>query len=249
MISIASPDSPQVKESIRDRALKTRSISLDSLKTEENRFLSSDKASQDSLNDKSSTEGVILRRKSFAKQKNEEEPELMKVFARRSLKLKDEDVSQIQEAIADEQQRQRDSDKENHSEKIPEKKVEIVTKETKLPLAEIKKSPEIIKSTGKEEPEVQLRRSLNNNVFLATQRAASLSVPKTVADFHIKKQASLNERRRTEQWIKKEESLEEHKVESELIVESKNEEVRTETKKNFSQRRAEWEKRVQQSQK
>lgn len=244
MISITSPDSPQVKESIRDRALKTRSISLDSLKTEENRFLNSDKASQDSLNDKSSTEGVILRRKSFAKQKNEEEPELMKVFARRSLKLKDEDVSQIQEAIADEQQRQRDSDKENHSEKIPERKVEIVTKDVaKLPLAEI------IKSAGKDEPEVQLRRSLNNNLFLATQRAASLSVPKTVADFHIKKQASLNERRRTEQWIKKEESLEEHKVESELIVESKNEEVRTETKKNFSQRRAEWEKRVQQSQK
>lgn len=102
VISI-TPDSPPIKESFRDRALKTRSISLDSLKSEEKLELGTpDKSSQDSLDTRSS-DGVILRRKSFAKPKKDEEPELMKVFARRSLKLKDSDVDQIQEAIADDQ--------------------------------------------------------------------------------------------------------------------------------------------------
>lgn len=103
MISITSSESTTVKDSIRDRALKIRSISLDSLKSEEKLEMSGpDKSSQDSL-DKRSTDNVVLRRKSFVKQKNEDEPELMKVFARRSLKLKDSDIDQIQEAIADEQ--------------------------------------------------------------------------------------------------------------------------------------------------
>ncbi|XP_066154495.1 muscle M-line assembly protein unc-89-like isoform X2 [Euwallacea fornicatus] len=260
VISITSPESPPVKVSSRDRAMKMRSISLDSLKTEEKLDISTpDKSSQDSL-DKRASDGVVLRRKSFAKQKNEEEPELMKVFARRSLKLRDEDIGHLQEAIADER-RQRDSDKENNSETTPKAEKKSIIKETKeevksnkLPLMELKKSPELIKNLVKEEPEVQLRKSLNNNVFLATQRAASLNMPKTiVTDFHIKKQASLNERRRTEQWItpKKAESIEEVKTDTEIIIatDSVKEEVRTETKKNFSQRRAEWEKRVQQAQK
>ncbi|XP_048517519.1 uncharacterized protein LOC109538146 isoform X2 [Dendroctonus ponderosae] len=270
VISITSSESTPVKESIRDRALKTRSISLDSLKSEEKLELSGpDKSSQDSL-DKRSNDNVVLRRKSFVKQKNEDEPELMKVFARRSLKLKDSDIDQIQEAIADEQ-KQRDFDKENNTETTPEveKKILVakedaktplieniptkpVTKDEvkvfKQPLAEIKKSPEFLKNVAKDEPEVQLRRSLNNNVFLATQRTASLTTSKTVvSDFHIKKQGSLNERRKTDQWNKKDEIIEEKQTESKLIV-AKTEDTRTETK-NFSQRRAEWEKRVQQAQK
>ncbi|CAG9762967.1 unnamed protein product [Ceutorhynchus assimilis] len=215
-------DSPPI---IKDRALKARSISLDSLKSEEN-------ISQD----KSSNDGVVLRRKSFAKQKNEEEPELMKVFARRSLKLKDSDVDQIQEKLTTD-----DTDKENT--KIePEIIIENV-KVFKQPLVEIKKSPsDFVKNVAKEEPEVQLRRGFNNNIFLASQRATSLNTSNTKTEFHIKKQASLNER----QWIKVEDV--EEKKDLDEIINTKVEEVRTETK-NFSQRRAEWEKRVQQAQK
>lgn len=84
----------------------------------------------------------------------------------------------------------RDSDKENNTETTPEvEKKTLVVKEDntktplieniptqpvakdevkvlKQPLAEIKKSPEFLKNTAKDEAEVQLRRSLNNNVFL-----------------------------------------------------------------------------------
>ena len=83
---------------------RPRSISLDSLKVEQqNQEISNtDKSSQESL-EKRGLEGVVLRRTSLVKQKNEDEPELMKVFARRSLKLKDNEADEIQEAIAEEQ--------------------------------------------------------------------------------------------------------------------------------------------------
>lgn len=82
----------------------------------------------------------------------------------------------------------RDSDKENNTETTPEAEKKILspkeekssliehigtktvakdeTKTVKQPLAEIKKPPEFIKNVAKDEPDVQLRRSLNNNIFL-----------------------------------------------------------------------------------
>ncbi|XP_050307761.1 uncharacterized protein LOC126744412 isoform X3 [Anthonomus grandis grandis] len=259
LISI-TPESPPIKETFRDKALKTRSMSLDSLKSDE-------KPEVSIAEEKSGpTEAVVLRRKSFAKQKNDEEPELMKVFARRSLKLRDSDVEDLQEAIS-EDTKQRDSDKENNTETTPEPEKKIIspkedrtmglksaTKEDpikvqKPPLSENHKSPEFVRNVTKDEPEVQLRRGLNNNLFLASQRAASLNTPKTViTDFHIKKQSSLHERRKTDQWVT---VTKENQSDPEIITSSistKTDEVRTETK-NFSQRRAEWEKRVQQAQK
>ncbi|KAL1505648.1 hypothetical protein ABEB36_005165 [Hypothenemus hampei] len=272
VISFSSPDSPPIKDPVKERALKTRSVSLDSLKSEGMlETKSTEKSSQESL-DKRTTSSVVMRRKSFAKQKNDEEPELMKVFARRSLKLKDEEADQIQEAIIDEQKQPKDSDKENKVEVVIESekdtsmeerinniKDNITIKDEKKinkPLIEMKKSPELTKKVIKDEPEVQLRRSLNNNIFLANQRAASLNAPKSlITDFHIKKQSSLNERRKTtNQWLssKPDDTIEEKQTTTlEIITDSieNNEDAGIETKKNFSQRMAEWEKRAQQAQK
>ncbi|XP_030767045.1 uncharacterized protein LOC115890830 isoform X2 [Sitophilus oryzae] len=271
VISI-TPESP-VKEHIKDRALKTRSISLDSLKTDQNGTDTAtipDKSSQDSLDrlEKKTNETVVLRRKSIVKQSNEEEPELMKVFARRSLKLKDNEIEQLQEAIQDE--KLRDSDKENIKEITPELEQQKPSskekkngsddpttnskpKISKTPLHETKKLTESVKNSTTEESDVQLRRNINNNIFLSSQRTVSLSLPKTIVpDFHIKKQPSLSERRKTDQWqtIKDENVVEEKKTDSEIIlnISEKSEEIQSATK-NFSQRKAEWEKRAQQAHK
>lgn len=104
-------------------------------------------------NDKEPSDTVLLRRKSTQKKEKEsEEPELMKVFARRSLKLKDseaETLSQQVMVLVENSQtetenntvnRSRDSDKENEFSESPQeerKKITFPPKETK-PLNESK---------------------------------------------------------------------------------------------------------------
>ncbi|XP_076252490.1 uncharacterized protein LOC143191377 isoform X4 [Rhynchophorus ferrugineus] len=256
IISI-TPESP-VRDHLKDRALKARSISLDSLKTDQNgndpSTGAADKSSQDSLDklDRRTGDGVILRRKSLVKHKNEEEPELMKVFARRSLKLKDGDVEQIQESIAEE--KLRESNKENVKDATgedPQKKKEDCSMQNKLiksSFNDSKKSTESLRTSG-EESDVHLRRSISNNVFLSSHRAVSLNLakPQPTHELSIRKQPSLNERRRTDWQSVKEQNYSEKRAESETITTiSTNSDIPT---KNFSQRKAEWEKRVQQAQK
>ncbi|XP_060530246.1 uncharacterized protein LOC132704331 isoform X3 [Cylas formicarius] len=213
---------------------KSRSASLDSLKSNSSGI--TEKTSPDGLHKKKgANDGVVLRRKSLQRQKNEDEPELMKVFARRSLKLKDTEIDQLQEAIVD--QKQRDSDKENNgSVDLPSGDEKIIEDASKQPLA-----------VKNEEAEVQLRKSLSNNIFLA-QRAVSLNPPKvTTAEYVIKKQASLNDKRRTDHWVngRKEDS----KKTSDVFGNEDDEEVEAKTANNFSQRKAEWEQRVRQANK
>ncbi|KAJ8909573.1 hypothetical protein NQ315_002722 [Exocentrus adspersus] len=259
-----TPESP-----VREKPpLQNKSGSLEDAST-------SDRSSQESLDkleDKSKekaspvSETVVLRRKSIANKKNDEEPELMKVFARRSLKLKDSDVDSIQESLTD--SKMRDSDKENQVDSpiddrkklfskpsaeterkkslVRQESVEAPKSPVKEPLTETKvaDSSKNLKDVSAQSP-VALRRNVNNNIF-TTQRAVSLNPPKPSEPL-IKKQPSFSERRVTEQWmskIKNEEPELKDKGQEEII----STDFLTE-RKNFNQRKAEWEKRAQQAQK
>ncbi|KAJ8971588.1 hypothetical protein NQ317_002871 [Molorchus minor] len=265
---------PLLIRQVREKALfKGKSASLDSLRSDANE---SDQSSMDSLDKLDDTpkvktgspisETVVLRRKSVSAKKNDEEPELMKVFARRSLKLKDSDVDSIQETLTD--NKARDSDKENQVESPQDERKKVYTKpkephgEAELPLR--RKSPAKqerveTKSPVKEpltetkdpvepvESPVALRRTINNNIFIG-QRAVSLNPPKTTtSNIPVKKQSSFTEKRVADHWItqfKNEDSELKEKMQDNII----SSDYITEPK-NFNQRKAEWEKRAQQAQK
>lgn len=258
-----TPESP-----VRERpSIRRKSSSLSSLND-------SDKSSQDSLEkldekpkdkDSSVGESVILRRKSVASRKKDDEPELMKVFARRSLKLKDSDIDALQESIKD--TKTRDSDKENQGDsplderkkifskleaeterpKTDKLKTEVKPEESvKEPLAETKEADK-----GQNSSPVVLRRTQNNNLF-AGQRAVTINPSKT-SDFIIKKQTNFSEHRKTDQWIsnmKNEEvELKEKIVQEDILNNISPSGDFIMESKNFSQRKAEWEKRAQQAKK
>ncbi|XP_008192214.1 titin homolog isoform X2 [Tribolium castaneum] len=261
--STTSSESPPVGEK---PILRSRSISLDSLKGETE---SLDKSSQDSL-DKEKTgsvvETVVLRKKSLIKQRNDEEPELMKVFARRSLKLKDsesEAVSQQVSVMLDDS-KTRDSDKENQAESPQEERKKSVNESNEAP--EIREPlTETIKTPTKEQPKIKEKcieltevtlRKPGNNFYT---RAFSMNAKSGETDeMKVKKQASFSERRITENWItniKNGDDLIERKISQDEIITGISpksdfitEEVLTE-RKNFNQRKAEWEKRAQEAQK
>ncbi|XP_044255566.1 uncharacterized protein LOC123005724 isoform X2 [Tribolium madens] len=269
--STTTPESPINEKPI----LRSRSISLDSLKGE---IESSDKSSQDSLDkleEKDSVkektgsvvETVVLRKKSLIKQKNDEEPELMKVFARRSLKLKDsesEAVSQQVTLMLDDT-KTRDSDKENQAESPQEERKKSLNEsnevfEIREPLTETIKTPTKeqpkIKEKFIELTEVTLRKPGNNHFYT---RAFSMNPKSAETDeMKVKKQASFSERRITDNWItniKNGDDLIERKISQDEIITGISpksdfitEELLTE-RKNFNQRKAEWEKRAQEAQK
>lgn len=241
---------------------------------------SADSSSQDSLDkldDKvdeppqTPTDGVVLRKKSLVKQKAEEEPELMKVFARRSLKLKDSESEELSQQVktmveeSDSLQKSRDSDKENHTNSPPEeRKKSVITKElTKIETRRksIGKEP-LAETKFVETTEVTLRKPIvPNNKFAAYQRTISMNTPKTTeivnSELKVKKQSSFNERPKTENWFlnlkkQEEEKTEDRKIVSdEILISPKsdfiNEEEFTIKPKNFNQRKAEWEKRAQEA--
>lgn len=145
-----------------------------------------------------SPEPVILRRKSSAsvkKEKDSDEPELMKVFARRSLKLKDSEAETLSQQVmilvensqADEMNdntttKSRDSDKENEFADSPqeERKKFQPPKETK-PLNESK----FVETT-----EVTLRKPINNKIaqFNKTpNKTSSLTITPVIDTQDIKK--------------------------------------------------------------
>ncbi|XP_074037832.1 uncharacterized protein isoform X3 [Leptinotarsa decemlineata] len=268
---------------LKENTFKSSSASLESLKTE------SDKSSQDSLDkldeklkEKNSptTEPVVLRRKSLASKKKDDEPELMKVFARRSLKLKDSDLDSIQDQLTD--GKTNNSDKENQTDSPVDERKKLFSRTfdnplepefmqrrksiskreehteikspVKAPLVENKvdESVKINSKTVSNTSPVFLKKS-TNNIFLG-QRAFSMNPPKSVtSEIVVKKQASFSERKITEQWmsnIKNEDSELKDKVGQDSIISniSPKGDFITEPK-NFSQRKAEWEKRAQLAQK
>ncbi|KAK9870038.1 hypothetical protein WA026_006133 [Henosepilachna vigintioctopunctata] len=162
LISI-TPDSPTKDKSITS----CKSSSLDSLDSDP--LDSTDKSSQDSLdklteksvvNSKDRPESVVLRKKSSVKESREDEPELMKVFARRSLKLKDSENEvlgqQINVMMSENCDKARDSDKENQTDSPVKERKKSSFKENMIS-ENITKKPETEqlrkKSTSKSDDE------------------------------------------------------------------------------------------------
>ncbi|XP_057672115.1 uncharacterized protein LOC130903796 isoform X7 [Diorhabda carinulata] len=214
---------------------RSKSASLDSLND-------TDKSSQDSLDkmeNKLKNSPVVLRKKSLQNKRTDEEPELMKVFARRSLKIKDGDIETLQESLND--TKTRDSDKENRSDSPIDDRRKTYTKFDSSEKEEVNKSP----SGDSRTSPIVLRRTLNNNIFLG-QRAVTVNPAKTTE--LILRKTNFGEHRKTDQWIsniKNDEVEIKEKIDDDImagggfIMEAK----------NFSQRKAEWEKRAQQAQK
>lgn len=199
-----------------------------------------------------STENVVIRRKSLMKMKQDDEPELMKVFARRSLKLKDNESEalgqQIILTVEDESSnKSRDSDKENQQDSPSEERKKIIPPKMKDTQTETK----YIETT-----EVQLRKS--NNKTHAFQRTVSLTPAKINNEIiaeKTQKQTSLIDRPKTDAWlsaVKNKEITGERKISQEEIINNTiqsdyiNEEFMSKPK-NFNQRKAEWEKRAQEA--
>ncbi|KAG5873678.1 hypothetical protein JTB14_017154 [Gonioctena quinquepunctata] len=230
VISI-SPESPTKDSS------KSRSASLDSLKSDANESDKSSRESLEKLDEKmrerhgsSPVETVMLRKKSVASKKKEDEPELMKVFARRSLKLKDSDEEALHEQLA--ATRTRDSDKENQSDSSPvedrkkmfskttENTVEAEFLQRRKSLGKDLKKDDVLEiqspikepllenkvdDTGKNKAFLNgspvLPRKPVSNIFLA-QRPFSVNPPKSaVSEMIVKKQSSFSDRKKSDQWM------------------------------------------------
>lgn len=258
-------------------SLRTKSNSLDivdSLKQNPDLSEKSRMSSVTDLHESVSSDGVVLRKKSLPKQRQDDEPELMKVFARRSLKLKDADelAQQVLVMVEDSKavessdsitSKSRDSDKENHLDSPSEERKKLIIKEQDKP-----KEP-LVETKFVETTEVTLRKPINNKLFAYQQRTISLNIPKTNEVINntekVQKNNSFTDRPKTEisekvtnkTWItsiKKESDSKDDKIISrdEVITEisSKsdfiNEDFPT-IPKNFNQRKAEWEKRAQEA--
>ncbi|XP_022913284.1 glutamic acid-rich protein-like isoform X3 [Onthophagus taurus] len=228
---LKKPDNIPLKKSnfIQDKPiLKIKSSSLDMVELQKekeiDKNLKSDnekielKSKTHSANDINinDTNQVTYRRKSIINQKKDDEPELMKVFARRSLKLKDSDSEALSQQVVkmiDEENdvnKSRDCDKENQDER----------NKTKI------------------DPEVTLRKPIVNNKIVTTyQRAVSLNQKTNDVNTEklLHKQYSLAERPKTE-WIKNQDEI---ILDKGVFIEEDNK------PKNFNQRMAEWEKRAQ----
>lgn len=195
------------------------------------------------------TDNVVLRKKMMVKQRQDDEPELMKVFARRSLKLKDNEVEELSQQVilsvedSVNMNKSRDSDKENQSDS---------------PSEERKFTNNIKESVkNKEETcEVNLRKPINNKIN-AFQKAVSLNTlinTEIITNEKLQKQSSLIERPKTDGWImKNNDSVTiERKNEDDVISNTmENDYINEETikPKNVNQRKAEWEKRAQEAKK
>lgn len=128
------------RKSVSDEKLKFEK-KIEELKAERKRSISDEVKSEQSQKSMDDENVVVLRKKSLSQSNNNKEdtPELMKVFARRSLKVKDDDFQvfdevekvglKLQSSIVDKSGSNVDSDKENQSsseeklDKLP--KVEI----------------------------------------------------------------------------------------------------------------------------
>lgn len=196
-------------------------------------------------------DNVILRRK-MINSKKEEEPELMKVFARLSLKLKDSECDEINQQlimnVEESSNKSRDSDKENQSDSPAEERKKINSN-----IKEIGKN----RDTTIENNDVQLRKPINNKIN-AFQRAVSLNMIKNneiINNDKIQKQSSIIERPKTDGWtLKNNDTISsDRKTTAEDIMKNSTivdndyiNEVAVKPK-NVNQRKAEWEKRAQEA--
>ncbi|KAK4887753.1 hypothetical protein RN001_004024 [Aquatica leii] len=257
LVSVAAEPKPKL-------SLRTKSNSLDfvdSLKQDEMSQINADKQKVLSTTDLS--DNIVMRRKSLVKQKQDEEPELMKVFARRSLKVKDSDEIAQQVLTMIEDAKPDNAVQENKENCVSPPVVEDRKKPVEKP-----KEP-LVETKFVETTEVTLRKPINNKIFAYQQRTISVNIPKTkdIITDKIQKKNSFTERPKTEisdkilnkTWIttvRKDQDDGNDDIKKitrgEIITEitSKsdfiNEDFPT-IPKNFNQRKAEWEKRAQEA--
>ncbi|KAF5294886.1 hypothetical protein FQR65_LT10684 [Abscondita terminalis] len=261
LVSVTAEPKPKL-------SLKTKSNSLDfvdSLKQDDMSPISTEK--QKVLSTTDLTDTTVLRRKSLIKQRQDEEPELMKVFARRSLKVKDGDelAQQVLMMVDDVTSENgittnvvQENNKENHASPPVVEERKKSAEKLKEPLVETK----FVETT-----EVTLRKPINNKILAYQQRTISVNISKSkdaIVD-KVQKKNSFSERPKTEisdkflnkSWItnmRKDDVSDDIKkiTQSDIITEigSKsdfiNEDFPT-IPKNFNQRKAEWEKRAQEA--
>ncbi|XP_066999308.2 platelet binding protein GspB isoform X3 [Anabrus simplex] len=127
---------PQRKTKSREFGSKKEEEIVTSTVSEKHTSVTESVTSQDST-----VSEVVLRKKSLSReigQRKEEEPELLKVFARRSLKLKDSESEALSQQLTSDQQasKSRDSDKENEGGDSPRE--ERKKQPSKEPLIESK---------------------------------------------------------------------------------------------------------------
>lgn len=213
---------------------------------ERNSFGSTDTlASQDSCD-------VVFRRKSLSREitkQKDEEPELLKVFARRSLKLKDNEIPDELDIITNVPLKSRDSDKENECGDSPpeeRKKIKESVLESKVKVETYEKPPILYK----------YQRSISSNCdeisnttsILATHRKENNAYEKrqrsrTIPDTKILEPPSSNI---TQKVLA---NLFEKEVEV-INLDKQNDSCQTEENaipkfKRIQQRKEEWEKRAQ----
>lgn len=193
------------------------------------------------------SEEVVFRKKVVSGH-TDEQPELMKVFARRSLKVRES------EKIADDLQRSRDSDKENETNESPkeerkksyegEEKKECETeKEGNRNLPKAKTVNEVKVNITPLKPEVTSRK----NVFQRYGRSLSENnAKKEEMDFKpfVLEENCLNKMRRTSDLTASNTAKEQKDEIDEEVEEEEEEETGF---KRIQQRKAEWERRAQQS--
>ncbi|KAK4887624.1 hypothetical protein RN001_003895 [Aquatica leii] len=154
LVSVTAEPKPKLR-------LRTKSNSLDfvdSLKQDEMSQINADK--QKVLSTTNLSDNTVMRRKSLVKQKQDEEPEPMKIFARRSLKVKDSD--EIDNAV-----------QENKENCVSAPVVEYRKKPVEKP-----KEP-LVKTKFVETTKVTFRKPNNNKIFTYQQRTISVNIPKT----------------------------------------------------------------------
>lgn len=213
---------------------------------ERNSFGSTDTlASQDSCD-------VVFRRKSLSREitkQKDEEPELLKVFARRSLKLKDNEIPDELDIITNVPLKSRDSDKENECGDSPpeeRKKIKESVLESKVKVETYEKPPILYKyqrSVSSNCDEISNMTSIlathrkENNAYEKRQRS------RTIPDTKILEPPSSNI---TQNVLA---NLFEKEVEV-INLDRQNDSCQTEENvipkfKRIQQRKEEWEKRAQ----
>lgn len=143
--------------------------------------------SSDTLASQDSGE-VVLRRKSLSREiikQKEEEPELLKVFARRSLKVKDPEVLDDLEALSYAPVKSRDSDKENECGDSPPEERKKITVETKsveksVPNVAFKYQRSVSSSNDEIVTSVLANSKKDNNTFEKRQRSRTIPDPKII---------------------------------------------------------------------
>ncbi|XP_018328711.1 uncharacterized protein LOC108739346 isoform X2 [Agrilus planipennis] len=204
-----------IRKSPDDLDIKSLQSSLDKLDCTKSEISNSSRTSSaSSLQNGVISDCITYRRKSGGRKREEDEPELMKVFARRSLKIKDEDEEILQEEIRKFKKedltvdtnslKSRDSDKENqHDSPLESRTLPFRDKDAnRLAVVEnIRESEKAIKEPSQNDSVEVIFRKPFNNKFSGFPRSTSLNMPRvqeSIVQGKIHTHGSFAEKSKTE---------------------------------------------------